>query len=135
MLRTVWFSWNCFGVPKYPLHFFLLPKNTTCLTTGSLMLGQRRRRRDNFQTALCQNLVFILENASGICKKILSMHEVHTFCGKIQAHRNKGVDWYYIIHHPANKGHSPNAVSMLAYRLRRWPNIETASGECPLFAG
>ena len=28
--------------------------------------------------------------------------------------------------------HSPNAVSMLA---QRWPNIETASEECLLFAG
>ena len=34
---------------------------------------------------------------------------------------------------PANTGHSPDAVSMLAHRLRRWPNIETALGECPVF--
>ena len=31
--------------------------------------------------------------------------------------------------------YSPNAVSMLAHRLRRWPNIETALGECVVFAG
>ena len=36
---------------------------------------------------------------------------------------------------PANTGHSTNAVSMLAHRLRRWPNIETTLGECPVFAG
>ena len=24
---------------------------------------------------------------------------------------------------------------MLGHRLRRWPNIETALGECPVFAG
>ena len=24
---------------------------------------------------------------------------------------------------------------MLGHRLRRWPNIETALGECPLFPG
>ena len=36
---------------------------------------------------------------------------------------------------PATTGHLPNAVSMLAHRLRRWPNIETALGECPVFAG
>ena len=36
---------------------------------------------------------------------------------------------------PANTRHSHNAVSMLAHRLRRWPNIETALGECPVFAG
>ena len=35
----------------------------------------------------------------------------------------------------ANTGHSPNAVSMLAHRFRSWPNIETALGECPVFAG
>ena len=35
---------------------------------------------------------------------------------------------------PANTEHSPKAVSMLAHRLRRWPNIETAVGECPVFA-
>ena len=32
-------------------------------------------------------------------------------------------------------GHSPNAVSMLAHRLRRWPNIETALNECPCLLG
>ena len=36
---------------------------------------------------------------------------------------------------PANTGHSPNAVSMLGQRRRRWANIETALGECPVFAG
>ena len=35
---------------------------------------------------------------------------------------------------PANTWHLPNAVSMLAHRLRRWPNIETAMGECRVFA-
>ena len=35
--------------------------------------------------------------------------------------------WRYI---PANTRHSPNAVSMLAHRLRRWPNIETALSVC-----
>ena len=29
-------------------------------------------------------------------------------------------------HDPANTGHSPNAVSMLGQRRRRWTNIETA---------
>ena len=36
---------------------------------------------------------------------------------------------------PANTGHSPKAASMLTHRLRRWPDIETALGECPVFAG
>ena len=36
---------------------------------------------------------------------------------------------------PANTGHSPNAVSMLGQRRRRCANIETALGECPVFAG
>ena len=36
---------------------------------------------------------------------------------------------------PANTGHSPNAVTKLGHRLRRWPNIETALGESPVFAG
>ena len=40
---------------------------------------------------------------------------------------------FIMLIHPC--GHSPNAVSMLAYRLRRWPNIETALDECPVFAG
>ena len=31
---------------------------------------------------------------------------------------------------PANTGHSPNAVSMLGQRRRRWTNIETALDEC-----
>ena len=36
---------------------------------------------------------------------------------------------------PAYTRHSPNAVSMLGHRLRRWLNIETALVECPVFAG
>ena len=36
---------------------------------------------------------------------------------------------------PANTGYSHNAVSMLAHRLRCWPNFETALGEWPVFAG
>ena len=31
--------------------------------------------------------------------------------------------------------HSPNAVSMLGHHLQRWPSIETALGECIVFAG
>ena len=31
--------------------------------------------------------------------------------------------------------HSPNTVFMLVQRLRRWPNIKPALGECTLFAG
>ena len=40
-----------------------------------------------------------------------------------------------VLNNPGNTGNSPNAVSMLAHRLRRWRNIETALGECPVFAG
>ena len=36
---------------------------------------------------------------------------------------------------PANKGHSPNVVSMLGQRRRRWPDIKTTLSECPVFAG
>ena len=34
----------------------------------------------------------------------------------------------------ANTGHSPKAVSMVAHRFRRLPDIETTLGECPVFA-
>ena len=34
----------------------------------------------------------------------------------------------------ANTGQSPNAVSMLGQRRRLWVNIETALGECHVFA-
>ena len=36
---------------------------------------------------------------------------------------------------PAITGHPPDAVSMLGQRRRRCANIETALGECPVFAG
>ena len=36
---------------------------------------------------------------------------------------------------PSNTGHSPDAVSMLGHRRRRWANIETALSECPVLAG
>ena len=42
------------------------------------------------------------------------------------------IEWRYI---PANMGHSPNAVSMLGQRRRRWANIDTALGEFPMFLG
>ena len=35
---------------------------------------------------------------------------------------------------PANTCHSPNTVSMLTQRLRRWPDIETSLGDYPVFA-
>ena len=38
------------------------------------------------------------------------------------------------IPYPANTGHSPNGVSMLGQRRRRWHNIEISLGECPVFA-
>ena len=31
--------------------------------------------------------------------------------------------------------HSPNAVSLLEQRLRRWPNIEQTLAECTKFEG
>ena len=34
-----------------------------------------------------------------------------------------------------NTRHQPNAVLMLAHRLRPWPNIEKALGKCLVFAG
>ena len=34
----------------------------------------------------------------------------------------------------ANTWHSPNAVSMLTHSLRRWPDIETALGDCTVFS-
>ena len=42
---------------------------------------------------------------------------------------------YWVDNIPANTGHSPNAVSMLGQRRRRWANIEITLGECPVFAG
>ena len=44
-----------------------------------------------------------------------------------------------LIHHwvccilRANTWHSPKAVSMLTHSLRRWPDIETAVGDCIVF--
>ena len=40
-----------------------------------------------------------------------------------------------IYNNPANTGHSPNFVSILGQRRRRWANIEPEFGECPVFAG
>ena len=36
---------------------------------------------------------------------------------------------------PANTRHSPNVISMLAHRLRRWPNMGITLRECLVFAG
>ena len=42
---------------------------------------------------------------------------------------------YALISSPASTGHSPNAVSMLGQRQRRWANVGTALGEYPVFTG
>ena len=36
---------------------------------------------------------------------------------------------------PANTRHQPNVGTMLAHRLRRWPNIAPRLGGCLVFAG
>ena len=54
---------------------------------------------------------------------------------KICQNQRLGHTWLIIAAYPANMRHSSNAVLMLGHRLRRWPNIETALGECPVFAG
>ena len=50
---------------------------------------------------------------------------VHTHCAMVFTLRRI----------PSNTRHSPNAVSMLVHRLRRWPTIETALSECLVFVG
>ena len=42
---------------------------------------------------------------------------------------------FYITEVPANTGLSPNDISMLVQRRKRWANIETALGEWPVFVG
>ena len=46
-----------------------------------------------------------------------------------------GIYEYAVVPYPANTGHCPCVGSMLAHRLRRWPNIEPTHGQCPVFAG
>ena len=56
--------------------------------------------------------------------KIISIEEKSEF-----------LKWFSWLTNPANTGHSPNNVSMLGQRRRRWANIETTLGECPVFPG
>ena len=51
-----------------------------------------------------------------------------------QHYSNTGSAVYLAAAHPANTCHLPATVSMLAQRIRRWPVIETALSDCPLFA-
>ena len=50
-------------------------------------------------------------------------------CGKEHSHI-KYITLYIDIYVSANTRHSPNAVSMLGQRRRRWASIETALGKC-----
>ena len=43
--------------------------------------------------------------------------------------------WTFSRQEKGGGGRTTNAVSMLAHRLRRWPNIKTALGESLVFAG
>ena len=54
--------------------------------------------------------------------------------GQIKQDSSRG-RFYIRWHSPENTEHSPNVVSMLGQRQRRWTNIETALGECSVFAG
>ena len=67
------------------------------------------------------------DKASGFCPGLCNRGWRGETCSKY-TRNSKGVN-------PANTRHSPNAVSMLVQRRRRWANIETALGECPVFAG
>ena len=58
---------------------------------------------------------------------VLSLTTTYKLCGVVCNREQYG--------NPANTGYSPNAVSMLGQRRRRWANIETALGEFPMFDG
>ena len=47
---------------------------------------------------------------------------------------DSGLNRYFTLASPSKQGHSPNVVLMLGQRRRRWANIETVLGECPVFA-
>ena len=62
---------------------------------------------------------------------ILAQFSLYVHTGGLKTHSFHLTTWEKL---PANTGHSPNAVSKLGHFLRPWPDIETASDECPLFA-
>ena len=87
------------------------PANTRRWTNDVLMLGQCLRRWANGQHCQWPNVLCFPRGVVLCCR-----------------------ERSYSFMFPTNTGHSPKAVPMLAHRLRRWPNIETALGECPVFA-
>ena len=103
------FNRHWIGVSLYSVD---TPPPTGSTVQGWMVDGQSRRRWTSVKPALVWRIVF-----AGHC----------VVC-ELAADRGP-------ISYPANTGYSHNAVSMLAHRLRRWPNIETTLGEWPVFAG
>ena len=59
------------------------------------------------------------------------MEYKNTFKTALVVVSDERVNQYKMEHYQQKR----DAVSMLAQRRRRWANIETALGECPVFAG
>ena len=119
------------------------------------MLGQRLRRWLSIQPTLAQRLVFagintcpaVGSNQTWWKKVVIDFSFMKLFeewVGKkhfvsMKSEWPSGSEpWWY----PKNncisqqtRGHSPYAISMSGQRLRRWANIETELGECPVFDG
>ena len=109
------------------------------------MLDQLLRRWANIKTYCgCRGLAAI-EQTSKVQRKPSKRLRRCTSDGLMLAQRRNiqpslvqrlGVNWESCgPAHQANTRHSPNAVSMLVHCRRRWPNTETALGECLVSAG
>ena len=72
-------------------------------------------------------------HAYTVIKECLYSKNLVYFSGSLSQQGEVAVALHLIF--PSNTRHSRNAVSMLAHCLRRWPNIETALGECLVFDG
>ena len=80
-----------------------------------LMLGHCQRRWANNKTALGQRLVL-----AGSLRR---------------ANKTTHISQGRFMYNSENTVHSPDAVSVLGQRRRRWASIETELGEFPVFAG
>ena len=94
------------------------------------MLDQHLRRWSNIKPTLVDCTMFDRKTS---CKYIGSVRDPSS--NQVIQSVSLQIQWQLLRAIPANTGHSHNAVSMLAHRLRRWPNIETALGKCPVFSG
>ena len=111
----LFFRWPTTNVKKlFPRLRYVVGLQWSDSLSCFYVLTASDRRQNKFEFHLFQNLL-ANERPLNKCEENWSDSLLCFYVCTVIADRHT--------HHPANMRHSPNVVSMLAHRMRRWPNI------------